>query len=196
MLTAVDEGIGRVLKTLEETRRLDNTVIVFTSDNGFFWGEHGLSDKRWAYEESVRIPLLVRFPREFRAGMQPEQMVLNIDIAPTLLELAGAPIPAEVEGVSLLEFLKGRRPARSHIALEYIMEPRFQRTPTWQAVRTERWKYIRYTDLPGMDELYDMKVDPYEMENAVNRPDAQENLKALKSALEKELTARKQAVRR
>ncbi len=196
MLTAVDEGIGRLFKALEETRQLDNTVIVFTSDNGYFWGEHGLGDKRWAYEESVRIPLLIRYPRDFKAESRPEQMVLNIDIAPTLLELAAAPIPAEMEGISVLEVLKGRRPARNQVALEYFMEPRYQRIPTWQTVRTDRWKYIRYTELPGMDELYDLKTDPYEMENAVNRPDAQETLKRLKAEMEKEFSSRKQAARR
>src|SRR5207248_10464771 len=91
-LAAIDEGVGELLKALEEAKQLDNTVFVFTSDNGYFWGEHGgLGDKRWAYEESIRIPLIVRYPRLVKPGTALPQMVMNIDIAPTFLELGGVP---------------------------------------------------------------------------------------------------------
>lgn len=91
-LAAIDEGVGQLLKTLEETKQLDNTFIVFTSDNGYFWGEHGLGDKRWAYEESIRAPLFIRYPKLIKAGSTRQQLVLNIDLAPTFLELAEAPL--------------------------------------------------------------------------------------------------------
>jgi N-acetylglucosamine-6-sulfatase len=183
MLTAIDEGIGRILKSLEESKQLDNTVIVFTSDNGYFWGEHGLGDKRWAYEESIKIPLLVRYPGKIKAGTQLNHLALNIDIAPTLLEIAGAAIPKEVQGVSLMPMLQENRAVRARAFLEYFNEPRF-RTPSWRAVRTERWKYVRYDGMPEMDELFDLQSDPYEMSNAISKPEAQQTLKDLRSDLE------------
>jgi N-acetylglucosamine-6-sulfatase len=108
-LTAIDEGVGRVLKALEETGQLDETIIIFTSDNGYFWGEHGLGDKRAAYEESIRVPLLVRYPKMIEAGTTRDQMALNVDIAPTLLELADAPIPKEMHGRTLAPHKKGKK---------------------------------------------------------------------------------------
>src|SRR4051794_9824015 len=95
MVTAVDEGIGRMLKVLADSHQLENTLIVFTSDEGYFYGEHGLSvERRLAYEESIKIPLVLRYPKLIKANSQRNQMVLNVDIAPTLLEIGGAPIPA------------------------------------------------------------------------------------------------------
>jgi arylsulfatase A-like enzyme len=188
MLTVIDEGVGRILKALEETGQLDNTIIIFTSDNGYFWGEHGLGDKRFAYEESIRIPLLVRYPKFIKAGSERRQMTLNIDIAPTLLELGGAKIPADVHGRSLVPLFKAdSRKWRSSFLAEYFAEPLFPRCPTWQAVRTEQWKYIRYTELEGMDELYDLKADPYELKNRINDRRAQSTLEQMKKMLGDEL---------
>src|SRR2546421_271200 len=101
-LTAIDEGVGRILKTLEETGQLDNTLVVFTSDNGYFWGEHHLGDKRWAYEESLRIPMFMRYPRRIKAGSKISQMVMNVDMAPTMLDLVGVTASKEVQGRSIL----------------------------------------------------------------------------------------------
>src|SRR6266542_3321168 len=138
-LTAIDEGVGRLLKVLEETAQLDNTVIIFTSDNGYFWGEHGLGDKRAAYEESIRVPLFVRYPKMIKpsgAGATREQAALTVDIAPTLLELAGAPIPKEMHGRSLAPLFKGDSPKwRDAFLTEYFAEERFPNIASWRAVR-------------------------------------------------------------
>ena len=105
---AIEEGVGEILKALQETNQLDNTVIVFASDNGYFYGEHGLSvERRLAYEESIRMPLLVRYPRLIEAGTVRDEFALNIDVAPTLLELAGVSPPVTTEGRSLAPLLKG-----------------------------------------------------------------------------------------
>jgi arylsulfatase A-like enzyme len=185
-LAAVDEGVGQLFEALEEANQLDNTVIIFSSDNGFFWGEHGFADKRWAYDESIRDPLLIRFPRMIKPGTVFNQLVLNIDLAPTLLELAGAPVSKTIQGRSLLPLLKDTKTSwRNSFLTEYYQEKQYPRTPTWQAVRTDGWKYINYTDLKDMDELYDLKADPYEMRNLINEPDSQAALKDMLAELEK-----------
>lgn len=183
---AIDEGVGLILKALEETKQLDNTMVVFTSDNGYFWGEHSLGDKRAAYEESIRIPFVVRYPKLVKPGSRYEQMGLNIDVAPTFLELAGVSVPKSIQGKSLLPIFKGETAGwRTAFLSEYFMEQQFARVPTWQAVRTERWKYIRYTDLAGMDELYDLKADPYEMKNLINDAGSREAAESMKKELDK-----------
>ncbi len=168
-LTAVDENLGRLLKTLEELRILDDTAIVFAGDNGYFHGEHGLWDKRAAYEPSIRIPLLMRYPRLIKPGGACEAMVLNIDLAPTLLELAGVEPPKTMQGTSWLAAAAGRKPGRESFLYEYFREGdrRFNR-PSVLAVRTPRWKYITYPSLPADErvvELYDLKSDPHELRN-------------------------------
>ncbi len=181
-LISIDEGVGKVLKALEESKQLDNTLIIFTSDNGYFWGEHGLGDKRWAYEESIRVPLLIRYPKLIKSGTKLDQLALNIDIAPTLLELGGATIPKEVAGKSLLPLFKNKRTdLREYAFLEYFAESAYVKHPGWQAVRSDRYKYIHYTALDGMDEFYDLKQDPYEMKNLIKDPKADKALAKLKA---------------
>jgi N-acetylglucosamine-6-sulfatase len=185
-LTAVEEGVGQMLQTLEETKQLDNTVFMFCSDNGYIWGEHRLGDKRPAYEESIRIPLLVRYPSMVKAGTKIRQLTLNIDMAPTLLDFAGLPTPKEMQGRTLMPLLQGKSPKwRESFFAEYFEEVSNPRIATWQAVRTEHWKYIHYPYLPGMDELYDVKEDKLEMKNRVNDPAAQGALKQAKAEFEK-----------
>ncbi len=168
-LTAIDEGVGKILKTLEETGQMDNTFIVFTSDNGYFWGEHHLGDKRWAYEESLRIPMAMRYPKLIKAGSRISQLVMNVDMAPTMLTLGGGKLPAELQGHSVLPLLKGPvKNWRTSFLSEYFMEKSNPRVPSWQAVRDDQWKYIHYTDLRGADELYNLKKDPYEMQNMIH----------------------------
>ena len=187
-LMAVEEGVGEILKALEETKQLDNTVIVFTSDNGYFYGEHGLSvERRLAYEESIRMPLLVRYPPKIKAGTVRDEFALNIDLAPTLLELAGVSAP-QADGRSLVPLLNGASGDwRRSFLIEYYSDrviPRV-RQMGYKAIRTERWKYIHYYELDGMDELYDLSADPYEMKNIINQPEAGSTLEAMKRELER-----------
>ncbi len=187
MYAAVDESLGRLLAALEKRGALDDTVVVLTSDNGFFYGEHGLSEeRRLAYEESIRLPLLLRYPKRARAASTPKQMALTIDLGPTLLELAGAPPPKDVDGRSLVPLLSGTASNwRSSFLIEYtsdIVFPRIQHMG-YDAVRSERYKYIRYRELAGMDELYDLASDPYELHNLA----AANSHAKLRAALRREL---------
>ena len=186
---AIEEGVGEILKALQETNQFDDTVIVFASDNGYFYGEHGLSvERRLAYEESIRMPLLMRYPRLIKAGTARDEFALNIDVAPTLLELAGVSPPVTAQGRSLVPLLKGLpREWRKSFLIEYYSDkvfPRIQKMG-YKAVRTDRWKYIHYTELERMDELYDLKTDPYEMRNIISRRDAARTLEDMKRELER-----------
>jgi len=172
MLAAVDEGLGRIVDALAQKGALDDTVILLTGDNGYFYGEHGLSEeRRLAYEESIRVPLLVRYPRLVKAGSKPAQIALTIDLAPTLLELGGATPEHPLDGRSLVPLLRGTAPGwRTSFLVEYWSDtvfPRIERMG-YDAVRTERYKYVRYRELQGMDELYDLEKDPYELDNLVH----------------------------
>jgi N-acetylglucosamine-6-sulfatase len=187
-LMAIEEGVGKIFDALKETGQLDNTVIVFASDNGYFYGEHGLSvERRLAYEESIRLPLLVRYPGPIKGNTILDEIVLNIDIAPTLLTLAGVPVPGNMQGNSLVPLLRGKKNEwRRSFLIEYYSDRVFPRILNmgYQAVRTERWKYIHYLELDGMDELYDLKVDPYEMKNVISQPHTEQTLKAMRKELE------------
>ncbi len=184
-ILAVDDGVGEMFKALEETNQLDNTLIVFGSDNGYFWNEHKLGDKRAAYEEALRIPLLMRYPKMIKAGTQIEKMALDIDLAPTFLELAGASTkPAVLRGQSLLPLFAGESGNwRTDALFEYFLEPGYANVPSWQAVRSERWKYIHYPDVKDADELYDLQNDRYEMNNVISDPANAKELESLKSRM-------------
>ena len=193
-LIAIEEGVGEILKALKETGQLDNTVIVFTSDNGYFYGEHGLSvERRLAYEESIRMPLLIRYPRAIKAGTVRDEFTLNIDLAPTLLELAGVSGLTRMEGRSLVPLLKGAKTEwRKSFLIEYYSDKVFPRIRQmgYKAVRNERWKYIHYFELEGMDELYNLKVDPYEMKNIIRQPSAARVVEVMKREMERLLKAK------
>ena len=183
MLLAVDESTGQIVQLLRDMKVLDNTIIVFTSDHGYFYGEHGLNEeRRLAYEETARIPLIVRYPRAARAGATPAQMVQTIDLAPTLLELAGVADTVQRHGRSLVPLLNGSPfPSwRSSLLLEYYSDRVFPRIVNmgYQAVRTEQYKYIHYLELDGMDELYDLVADPFEQNNIIDSPGGRELLPA------------------
>lgn len=192
MLASVDDGVGELLKALEQQGQLDNTLIVFTSDEGYFYGEHGLSEeRRLAYEESIRIPLYMRWPALIRPGSVVSEDALNIDLAPTLLELAGVPPSKQMDGRSLAPLLQGRKvPWRESFLIEYYSDTVFPRVYKmgYKAVRTRRWTYIRYVDLEGMDELYDLEADPFQMKNLIADPAAQPALKTLQKELDRLLT--------
>ena len=189
ILAAVDEGVGEILKTLEAQKQLDNTVVIFSSDEGYFYGEHGLSaERRLAYEESARIPLLVRYPKLIRAGRSIDQFALGIDLAPTLLEIAGAPAAKDMQGRSLVPLLRGEKiPWRNSFLIEYFSDKVFPRVLDmgYQCVRTEQWKYIHYVDLNGMDELYDLKADPFERKNVIGKARARPALEKMKAELDR-----------
>jgi N-acetylglucosamine-6-sulfatase len=176
VLTAADEGLGQIFATLEKTHQLDNTLIIFTSDEGYFYGEHGLSvERRLAYEESIRIPLFMRYPGMIKPGSSIDEMALNIDICPTLCEIAGAQSPEAVDGKSLVSLLRREKtPWRKSFLVEYYSDTVFPRVSHmgYKAVRTDRWKYIHYQELEGMDELYDLKKDPFEMGNVIDKQTA------------------------
>ena len=189
ILTAADQSFASVLGAVEETGQAENTVILLTSDHGYFYGEHGLNEeRRLAYEESIRVPLAVRWPARVTAGSVANAFALSVDIAPTLLELAGAePLPG-IHGRSLLPLLDGWVPPdwRRSALIEYFSDAVWPRVANmgYQAVRTERWKYIRYTELAGMDELYDLEVDPYEMRNLINEAGLDETKAELQAELQ------------
>jgi N-acetylglucosamine-6-sulfatase len=187
MLLAVDESLGRILAALERKGALDNTMVVFTSDHGYFYGEHGLNEeRRLAYEETIRIPLVIRYPALTKAGSTPAEMALNLDIAPTLLEVAGLQPGTEIQGRSLVPVLKGEaREWRTSFLVEYFTDTVFPRIRNmgYVAVRTTRHKYIHYRELQGMDELYDLEKDPYEEANLVDRPDTRDTLQQMQGEL-------------
>ena len=187
-IVAVDEGVGKILAALEETKQLDNTFVVFTSDNGYFWNEHKLGDKRAAYEEAIRVPMVARYPKLIKPGTTVEQMVLDVDFAPTFCELAQAKsTPAVLHGRSILPILagKGSVPWRTSALFEYFLEPAYANIPTWHAVRTDRFKYVHYDDVANADELYDLAKDPHEMKNVIADPAHAEQLAALKAELQR-----------
>ena len=198
MLLAVDESLGRILDTLTRIGQVDNTVVVFTSDHGFFYGEHGLGEeRRLAYEETIRIPMLVRYPPVVAAGSTPAEMTLSLDVAPTLLELAGLERGAHLQGRSLVPVFRGEaRNWRQSFLIEYYSDTVFPRIfkMGYQAVRTARHKYIEYRELDNMNELYDLESDPYEERNLIAAPGAQGTLAQIRSELTA-LTARAPARR-
>lgn len=183
-ITAADEQMGRILEALERARALDSTIVVFAGDNGYFLGEFGLGDKRYAYDVSLRIPLLVRFPEVVKPGAVLSQTVLNIDLCPTLLELCGRPVPRGVHGVSWKPLFRNPRAAfRDGFLYEYFREDPFP-PPTMQAWRTSRWKYIRYPDSGDPEELYDLEKDPQERRCL---PEDKAQMAKLRQDMEREL---------
>ncbi len=176
-LLGIDDSIGRIMDTLDEMNILDSTLMFYMGDNGFSFGEHGLIDKRHAYEESMRVPLLAYCPELIKPGTEVEPMVQNIDIAPTILEAAGVRPPKEmnVDGKSFLSLLEKKEIHwRDAIFYEYYWERSFPQTPTVHAVRTDRYKYIHYHGIWDIDELYDLKNDPEELNNLIDSPEQQD----------------------
>ncbi|RUL88277.1 sulfatase family protein [Tautonia sociabilis] len=188
-LLGVDESIGRVLDTLQSKGVLDDTLVIYMGDNGFGFGEHGLIDKRVAYEWSMRVPMLMRCPDLFAPGTTVEQVVANIDIAPTILEAAGLAAPEHMDGRSFLQLAAGEEVQwRDALLYEYYWERNFPHTPTLFALRTDRYKFVRPHGLWDLDELYDLQADPMEARNLVFSPEHQEILQQLKRRLFEMLT--------
>jgi len=174
VLTAVDHYVGRFLDFLDKKGLADNTIVIYAGDNGYFWGEHRLIDKRWAYEESIRVPFIVRAPGLIRGpGRRAGQMVLNIDLAPTLLEIAGIKPGPAIEGQSILPILKSPgTPGREAWLYEYFSDFPYN-VPGIDAVRTKDRIYIEYQGRCP-PELYDLEADPRQRKNLMDRVDARE----------------------
>jgi N-acetylglucosamine-6-sulfatase len=187
MLLAVDESLGRIVGALKEAGTFERTVVIVTSDHGYFYGEHDLNEeRRLAYEETARIPLIVRHPPSAAAGAMPAELVQTIDLAPTVLDLAGVSDTTPRHGRSLVPLLRGEHPPwRESVLIEYYSDTVFPRIRNmgYQAVRTERFKYIDYLELEGMDELYDLVQDPFEMDNLIGSPRERALLPAMQSEL-------------
>lgn len=179
-LLAVDEGIGAILKYLEEEGLDNSTMVIYMGDNGFSFGEHGLIDKRHFYEESVKVPFLVRYPEVLQGGQVINKMIQNIDVAPTILELAGIQKPEQMQGRSIMPIIKGEDVEwRDRIFYEYYWEYFYPQTPTMHGVRTDRYKYIRYHGTWDTNEFYDLQEDPHEMNNLIGSPAHQEIIRDL-----------------
>ena len=188
-ILSIDESMGRLLGWLEETRQLDNTIVAFVGDNGLLEGEHGMVDKRAMHEPSIRIPMVVRYPGLAREARVIEDQVLTVDMAPSLLELAGAPGLGRVHGRSWVDLVRQGDPGwRKSWFYYYNYEKEFPYTPNVRGVRTARWKYIRYPHGDGgpdrhLAELYDLSKDPGERVNLIKDPSSAANVAELGAEL-------------
>ena len=196
-LRGMDDGIGRVLDELERSGLARSTLVLYMSDNGFMLGEHGLIDKRNAYEESIRIPMVAWAPGWIAPGTKVDTIVRNIDIAPTVLELAGIrwPDSVAVDGRSVLNAFRGGAPAAprartsGELLYEYYWEYAFPHTPTTFALRGDRFKYIYYHGIWDLAELYDLRTDTLEQANLVNVPAYRDTVRAMRARLFDRLSA-------
>ena len=176
-LKGVDDSVGAVLDFLDKNKLAEDTLVIYMGDNGFSFGEHGLIDKRHFYEESAKVPLLVRWPTRLKGGAPINALIQNIDIAPTILDVAGLRAPAHMQGMSIVPLLE-RTAAdwRDRVFYEYYWEMDFPQTPTMFGVRTERYKYIRYHGIWDTNEFYDLSQDPNEMRNLIDAPEHQDRI--------------------
>ncbi len=185
VLLSVDENVGRVLDYLDKNGLRENTVVFYTSDNGFFLGEHGLFDKRLMYEPSIRVPMLLRYPALVKPGqVDSTHMVLNIDVAPTILDLAGVGMHTWMHGRSWLPLLE-RRPTswRDAILYEYYEYPAVHCARKNRGVRTDRWKLIHFWEQPEQWELYDLKNDPDETKNLAPNAEYADRVRELRAKM-------------
>jgi len=190
-LLAVDESLGRIVDALKGRGELESTFIFYAGDNGFCFGEHGLIDKRQAYEESMRIPLLAYCPEVIPKGTVVNQVVANIDFMPTFLQAAGVESPKGLAGRSFLPLLQGKEiPWRESLLYTYYWERNFPQTPTIHAIRGNRYKYIHYYGIWDSDELYDLQEDPHELNNLIYSPQHQGIIGDLKQQMFAELEAK------
>ena len=190
-IASVDDNVGRLLDYLDENDLAENTIVVYTSDQGFFLGDHGWYDKRFMYEESLRMPLLVRYPREIKPGSVTREIVLNLDFAETFLDYADLTPPTEMQGASFQRILKGRKPDDWRSAMYYhyyeygdLGKNGWHRVRPHVGVRTQRYKLIHFHD-EQIDawELFDLKKDPHEIRNVIGDPDYTEVVNQLKKEL-------------
>lgn len=185
-LRGVDDSLGRILDELKSLGIHDETLVVYMGDNGFMFGEHGLIDKRVAYETSIRVPMLMQCPEVFRGGTVVEQVVANIDIAPTVMEAMGLAKPPHMDGMSFLSLARGLPTSerwREYFLYVYYWEKNFPQSPTVFALRGDRYKYITYYGLWDLDEFYDLKEDPGETRNLLHDPQHRPMAQAMEKRL-------------
>lgn len=186
LITHVDDWVGALVEALERRGFAENTVIIYSSDNGFYLADRGLAGKWFMHEESIRLPLMIHDPRLPAAqhGARRDEMVLNVDVAPTILELAGVPAPAEMQGTSLVPLLNGETiPWREDFLYEHRINIRT--IPKSEGVRTTRWKYVRYTEQqPVVEQLFDLETDPLEEHDLAPEPAFATDLQLLRARWE------------
>jgi arylsulfatase A-like enzyme len=185
-IASVDDNVGRLLDYLDQAGLRENTIVIYTSDQGFFLGDHNWFDKRFMYEESLRMPFLIRYPGKIKAGTVNDGMILNMDFAPTWLEYAGLPVPSEIQGKSFLPLLNGKRPSdwRKTMYYRYYHYPQDHRVQQHYGVRTERYKLIYFHRI-NQWELFDLKNDPHELKNVYADPSYAKTVKELKGEMER-----------
>lgn len=183
-LSAVDDSLGRVMNQLGEMGIADETLVIYMGDNGFMFGEHGLIDKRVAYETSIRVPMLMQCPELFQGGTVVDQVVANIDVAPTVMEAMGLEKPPHMDGQSFLPLGMGQEvPWREYFLYVYYWEKNFPHSPTQFALRGDRYKYITYYGLWDTDELYDLIEDPDESRNLLHDPEHAQTAREMETRL-------------
>jgi arylsulfatase A-like enzyme len=180
----VDESVERLVDTLDELGLDDNTIVIYSSDQGFYIGDHGWYDKRWMYEESLKMPLIVKWPGVAKPGSRTTKMVQNLDYAETFLDVAGAPIPSDMQGVSLVPLLKGENPSdwRKSIYYHYYEYPSVHMVPRHNGIRTNRYKLMHFYQFDEW-EFYDLRSDPDEYNNLYGNPEYKNLINRMKREL-------------
>jgi len=183
-VASVDENVGRVLDYLDENGLAENTIVVYTSDQGFYLGDHGWFDKRFMYEESLRMPCLMRYPQEITPGSTCDPMILNLDFAPTFLDFAGVTIPAEMQGESVRKLVRGEESGwRNSVYYHYYEFPAVHQVKKHYGIRTRDYKLIHFYEDIDAWELYDLKADPHELNNLYGNPEIAPVVTQLQSEL-------------
>jgi arylsulfatase A-like enzyme len=184
-IASVDDNVGRLLEFLDQSGLRENTIVIYTSDQGFFLGDHDWFDKRFMYEESLRMPFLIRYPSKIKPGSVNKDMVLNVDFAPMFLDYAGVPVPDEIQGRSFVPLLSGKHPKdwRSTMYYRYYHYPGDHQVQQHYGVRTDRYKLIYFHRI-NQWELYDLKKDPHELNNVYSEPSYAVTVKSLKGEME------------
>lgn len=184
-IASIDDNIGRLLDYLDEAGLSENTIVVYTSDQGFFLGEHGWYDKRFMYEPSLKTPLIVRYPKEIKAGTTSDELVMNLDFAPTFVDEAGLPVPDEMQGRSLSPIFNGTAEDwRESVYYHYYEYPHgWHSVKKHYGIKTDRYKLIHFYDDIDAWELYDLKNDPMELNNLYNQPEYSSLADSLKNEL-------------
>jgi arylsulfatase A-like enzyme len=186
-IASVDDNVGRLLDYLDESGLAKNTIVIYTADQGFYLGYHGWFDKRFMYEQSLRMPLLVRYPKEVKTGSINSDIVLNLDFAPTFLDFAGVPRPADMQGRSIRNVLQGKTPRdwRTSMYYHYYEYPAVHSVKRHYGVRTRRYKLIHFYHDIDEWELYDLEKDPNELNNVYDNPAYADIVKDLKAELKR-----------